>query len=63
MTLVLGRSTAPTKVDQETLENETESRGNWGQEVSEFRKQAVAASPVENDADTLSYFAKLAEED
>tara|TARA_B100001769_G_scaffold9722_1_gene6950 strand:- start:405 stop:1316 length:912 start_codon:yes stop_codon:yes gene_type:complete len=63
LTLVLGRSTAPTKVDQETLENETESRGNWGQEVSEFRKQAVAASPVENDADTLSYFAKLAEED
>ena len=63
LTLVLGRPSASTPVDQETVENESESRGNWGQEVSEFRQKAVAASPVESEEDTLSYFAKLAEED
>ena len=62
MTLVLGRPSAPTPVDTE-LEDESEGRGNWGQEVSEFRQKAVAASPVESEEDTLSYFAKLAEED
>ena len=36
---------------------------SWGQEVSDFREKAVAASPVEDEDDTLSYFAKLAEED
>ena len=62
LTLVLGRPSAPTPVDPE-LEDESEGRGNWGQEVSEFRQKAVAASPVESEEDTLSYFAKLAEED
>ena len=36
---------------------------SWGQEVSDFRQKAVASSPVEDEEDQLSYFAKLAEED
>ena len=36
---------------------------SWGQEVSDFREKAVASSPVQDEDDTLSYFAKLAEED
>jgi hypothetical protein len=36
---------------------------DWGAEVKDFRAQAVAASPVEEEEDTLSYFARLAEED
>ena len=36
---------------------------DWGAEVKDFREKAVAASPVEDEDDTLSYFAKLAEED
>ena len=41
----------------------TPSNKGWGQEVSDFREKAVASSPVEDEDDTLSYFAKLAEED
>ena len=41
----------------------TPSNKGWGQEVSDFREKAVAASPVADEDDTLSYFAKLAEED
>ena len=36
---------------------------SWGSEVSEFRAKAVASSPVEDEDDAMSYFAKLAEED
>jgi|TARA_Y100000033_G_scaffold4005_1_gene3402 hypothetical protein len=75
LNLVLGRSAAARPVD-ESLEDESEGRGSfnapditpsnqpdWGAEVKDFRSQAVAASPVEEEEDTLSYFAKLAEED
>ena len=41
----------------------TPASKGWGQEVFDFREKAVAASPVEDEDDTLSYFAKLAEED
>ena len=68
--LVLGKSTPTVKFDAETLEEEntledlSEGRGNnWGKEVSDFREKAVAASPIEDEEDTMSYFAKLAEED
>jgi len=36
---------------------------SWGKEVSDFRAKAVAASPVDDEEDAMSYFAKLAEED
>ena len=75
LNLVLGRSAAARPVD-ESLEDESEGRGSfnapditpsnqpdWGAEVKDFRSQAVAASPVQDEDDTLSYFAKLAEED
>ena len=64
--LVLGKSNSTVaKFDAETLEDEssTSQAENWGKEVSDFREKAVAASPLENEEDTLSYFAKLAEED
>ena len=35
---------------------------DWGREVKDFRETAVAAS-VADEEDTLSYFAKLAEEE
>lgn len=73
--LVLGNKSAPKPVD-ESLEDESEGRGNfnapdimasnqpdWGREVKDFRETAVAASPVADEEDTLSYFAKLAEEE
>ena len=63
-------------VVDESLEDESEGRGSfnspditpsnqpdWGAEVKDFREKAVASSPVEDEDDTLSYFAKLAEED
>ena len=76
LNLVLGKSATPARPVDESLEDESEGRGSfnapdimapsaregWGQEVSDFREKAVASSPVEED-DTLSYFAKLAEED
>ena len=73
--LVLGNKSAPKPVD-ESLEDESEGRGgfndsdimasnqpDWGREVKDFRETAVAASPVADEEDTLSYFAKLAEEE
>ena len=75
LNLVLGKGAVAPRVD-ESLEDESEGRGNfnspditpsnqpdWGSEVKDFREKAVAASPVEDEDDTLSYFAKLAEED
>ena len=41
----------------------TSNQPDWGAEVKDFREKAVAASPVADEEDTLSYFAKLAEED
>ena len=66
--LVLGKTNPTVKFDAETLEEESPledlSEGkNWGKEVSDFREKAVAASPLEDEEDTMSYFAKLAEED
>ncbi len=65
--LVLGKTNPTVKFDAETLEEESPledlSEGkNWGKEVSDFREKAVAASPLEDEEDTMSYFAKLAEE-
>ena len=73
--LVLGNKSAPKLID-ESLEDESEGRGgfndsdimasnqpDWGREVKDFRETAVAASPVADEEDTLSYFAKLAEEE
>ena len=73
--LVLGNKSAPKPLD-ESLEDESEGRGgfndsdimasnqpDWGREVKDFRETAVAASPVADEEDTLSYFAKLAEEE
>jgi len=62
LNLVLGKTTAPTRpnlgVDTEEYEpkpfNDTDING---------LKNAVASSPVEDEEDTLSYFAKLAGED
>ena len=58
--LVLGKSAAPAVVDEA---QEEVTPQNWGKEVSDFREKAVAASPVSDSEDTLSYFAQLAEED
>ena len=76
LNLVLGKGAAPAPRVDESLEDESEGRGSfndpditpsnqpdWGTEVSNFREKAVAASPVQDEDDTLSYFAKLAEED
>ena len=76
LNLVLGKGAAPAPRVDESLEDESEGRGSfndpditpsnqpdWGTEVSNFREKAVAASPVADEDDTLSYFAKLAEED
>ena len=77
LNLVLGKSAAPApRVDEQDEavfdtpvgggfndRDITPSNKGWGQEVSDFREKAVAASPVEDEEDTLSYFAKLAEED
>jgi len=67
MNLVLGKSStasAPTiREDEEEVFAKPEPVENWGKEVSDFRQKAVAASPVADEDDTLSYFAKLAEDD
>ena len=60
LNLVLGTRPAPVAVDES---EEEVTPQNWGKEVSEFREKAVAASPVDSEEDTLSYFSKLAEED
>ena len=75
LNLVLGNAAAPARID-ESLEDESEGRGSfnspditpsnqpdWASEVKDFREKAVAAAPAEDTEDTLSYFAKLAEED
>ncbi|AGH56159.1 single-stranded DNA binding protein [Synechococcus phage Syn30] len=75
LNLVLGKNAAPARID-ESLEDESEGRGSfnspdimasnqpdWGAEVKDFREKAVASSPVQDEDDTLSYFAKLAEEE
>ena len=62
LNLVLGKGTRPAPVVVDESEEEVTPQ-NWGKEVSEFREKAVAASPLDNEEDTLSYFAKLAEED
>jgi hypothetical protein len=75
LNLVLGKgsASAPRIDEQDEAVFDTPSGGfndpditaskSWGQEVSDFREKAVAASPVADEDDTLSYFAKLAEED
>lgn len=75
LNLVLGKGAAPApRVDeQDEAVFDTPTGGfndpditagkSWGQEVSDFREKAVASSPVQDEDDTLSYFAKLAEED
>ena len=76
LNLVLGKGAAPAPRVDESLEDESEGRGSfndpditpsnqpdWGAEVKDFREKAVASSPVQDEDDTLSYFAKLAEED
>jgi len=67
LSLVLGKTStasAPTiREDEEEVFAKPEPVENWGKEVSDFRQKAVAASPVADEDDTLSYFAKLAEDD
>ena len=72
LNLVLGKAPAPARrVDPETFEDESEGFNapditpskSWGEEVSNFREKAVASSPVEDEDDAMSYFARLAEED
>ena len=58
--LALNKAPAPAVVD-ESEEEVTPQK--WGKEVSEYREKAVAASPVEDEENTLSYFASLAQED
>ncbi len=75
LNLVLGKGAAPARPVDESLEDESEGRGSfnapditpsnqpdWAAEVKDFRENAVAAAPVEENVE-LSYFAKLAEED
>ena len=60
LNLVLGTRPAPVVVDES---QEQVKPDNWGKEVTDFREKAVAASPVEDGGNTLSYFQSLAEED
>ena len=67
--LFFGKSSM-VKFDAETLEDErpledlSEGRGgNWGKEVSDFREKAVAASPIEDEEDTMSYLQNLQKRD
>jgi hypothetical protein len=67
LNLVLGKASnasAPViREDEEEVFVKPEPVENWGAEVSDFRQKAVASSPVEDEEDTLSFFAKLAEDD
>ena len=76
LNLVLGKTAPAARPIDESLEDESEGRGSfnspditpsnqpdWASEVKDFREKAVAAAPAEDTEDTLSYFAKLAEED
>ena len=64
---VLGNAPAPARPTFNEEEEEVVAKPmpseSWGSEVSEFRAKAVASSPVEDEDDAMSYFAKLAEED
>ena len=60
LSLVLGTRPAPVVVDES---QEQVRPDNWGKEVTDFREKAVAASPVADEGNTLSYFQSLAEED
>ena len=60
LNLVLGTRPAPVVVDES---QEQVRPDNWGKEVTDFREKAVAASPVADEGNTLSYFQSLAEED
>ncbi len=60
LNLVLGTRPAPVVVDES---QEQVKPDNWGKEVTDFREKAVAASPVADEGNTLSYFQSLAEED
>ncbi|AOV60833.1 single stranded DNA-binding protein [Synechococcus phage S-CAM22] len=66
LNLVLGKSAAPApRVDeQDEVVFDTPVGGGFNDaDITGLRESAVAASPVEDEDDTLSYFAKLAEED
>ena len=65
LNLVLGKSAAPApRVDeQDEAVFDTPVGGFNDADITGLRESAVAASPVEDEDDTLSYFAKLAEED
>ena len=67
LNLVLGNAPAPARPTFNEEEEEVVAKPmpseSWGSEVSEFRAKAVASSPVEDEDDAMSYFAKLAEED
>ncbi|AGH06692.1 single-stranded DNA binding protein [Synechococcus phage S-RIM2 R21_2007] len=65
LNLVLGKTGSAPVVNEEEAEvfAKPMPSESWGKEVSDFREKAVAASPVEDEEDTMSYFARLAEED
>ena len=65
LNLVLGKTGSVSVVNEEDEEvfAKPMPSESWGKEVSDFREKAVAASPVEDEEDTMSYFARLAEED
>jgi hypothetical protein len=75
LNMVLGLTSAPARRVDESFEDESEGRGNfnspdimasnqpdWAAELKDTAK-AVASSPVQDEDDTLSYFARLAEEE
>ena len=68
LNLVLGNAPAPAarptfnEEEEEVIAKPMPSE-SWGREVSDFREKAVASSPVEDEDDAMSYFARLAEED
>jgi hypothetical protein len=65
LNLVLGKTgSAPVfNEEEEEVFAKPMPSESWGKEVSDFREKAVAASPVEDEEDTMSYFARLAEGD
>ena len=68
LNLVLGNAPAPAprptfNEEEEEVVAKPMPSESWGKEVSDFREKAVASSPVDDEEDAMSYFAKLAEED
>ncbi len=65
LNLVLGKTGSSPVINEEEEEvfAKPMPSESWGKEVSDFREKAVAASPVDDEEDAMSYFAKLAEED